>query len=166
MAFFLGKCWHLLSCAWWRNVLWVLGREIWNMKTKNVGKNRSHVETIIRQLFSLVNRWRNPYGNSFQGDFLLLEETKACKHRNFLISLPLPARVGSSFAPVKLHYFGTARTLGSLFLLSLPPLRAILLTARPCCHFPAGTGAHWLLRRLSQGAHQAGNSSLRKRPSW
>lgn len=70
---FLGKCWHLLSCVWWRNVLRVLSREIWKMKTKNLGKNKSCVETIIHQLFSLVDRWRNPYGNSFQGDFLLLQ---------------------------------------------------------------------------------------------
>lgn len=29
---FLGKCWHLLSCTWQRNVLWVLGG---NLKNEN-----------------------------------------------------------------------------------------------------------------------------------
>lgn len=150
-----------LSCTWQRNVLWVLGRKTWEMKTKKLGKNTSCGQTVFfLQPPSLVDRWRNTCGNSLQGDFLLLEETKACKHGNFVISLPLPARVGCGFAPVKLHCFGTAGTLGSLFLLSLP-LSSVLLTARSCFHLPAGIGAHWLLRKPFECANQAGNPSLR-----
>jgi len=157
---FLETCWHLLSYIWQRNVLWVSGGKAWKIKTENLGKNTSCGQTMILQPPSLVDRWRNTCRDSLQGNFVLMEETKACKHGNFVISLPLPARSGCGFAPVKLHYFGTAGLLGSLFLLSLP-LSSVLLTARSCLHLPAGIGAHWLL----QCANQAGNSSLRKKPS-
>lgn len=115
---FLGKCWHLLGCTWQRNVLWVF--RVKSKKSENK-KCRQKIQgkTIILQLSLHVDRWRNTCGSSPQGDFLLLKETKAIKHGNFGISLQLPARVGRGFAPIKLHYFGTAGTHGSSFLLSL-----------------------------------------------
>lgn len=90
----------------------------------------------------------------------LLKETKAVKHGSFGISLQLPASVGCGFAPIKLHYFGTAGLLK--FILTLIPIQF-----SPTDEDPAFTFLLPLLAPDSSAwwANRAGNPSLREKPS-